>query len=285
MSHSTAPTFCVYRATNRVNGKAYVGITSKGASVRWREHVYNARTERVCPIHLAILKYGTDAFDVEVIETCLGYDMLRVREVYWIAKLRTRAPRGYNLTAGGEGMFGYRTSDETKRKMSATKTGKKKSPEMRAKMREIALNRPPEHLAKISAALTGRKIPRDVVEKVRKSNIGRTASPESIEKRMAKIRGMKHTPESRANMSRAQIGRTFSPESRLKIRDSLRSLTPEHAAIIKFDGLGLRQKDYAILFGVSPQMVNGIVKGRSYEEVTLDDLPRNLDRSGLGWAG
>ena len=32
----------VYKITNKVNNKVYIGITSKGLSARWKEHLYNA---------------------------------------------------------------------------------------------------------------------------------------------------------------------------------------------------------------------------------------------------
>ena len=45
--------------------------------------------------------------------------MLNEREIFWIAKLNTKVPNGYNLTDGGEGLVN--PSDETRAKMSANR--------------------------------------------------------------------------------------------------------------------------------------------------------------------
>lgn len=284
MTHSSTPEFCVYLLTNTVNGKRYVGISSDGAEARWRQHNYDAKNRPVTALHHAIRKYAPESFTVEVLERCLNFDMLKIREIHWIARLKTKAPRGYNLTDGGDGVFGYKPTPETIRRISLAHLGKKKSPEMRAKMREIALNRSPEHLAKIAAAVTGKRHTPEAIEKVRQARARQVFSPESIEKRTQKLRGRRHTDQARANMAAAQRGKSKPQSQRDNIRDSLRILTVQQAAIIRFNAFGLRQKDYAILFGVSPQLVNGIVKGRDYTEVTVDDLPGGIDCHPVGWA-
>lgn len=58
----------VYKITNKTNNKVYIGITSKGLSARWKEHLYNA--EHGCPfkLHNAIRKYGKENFSIELID-------------------------------------------------------------------------------------------------------------------------------------------------------------------------------------------------------------------------
>lgn len=249
---------------------------------RWARHLGDARRRPTSALHHAIRKYGPESFRLRVLEYGMGWGMLCAREVFWIAKLGTLAPGGYNLTAGGEGVFGHRPSDETRRKMSAAALGRPKSAAMRTRMREVALARPPEHLAKIAEAHRGKTLSTETRAKLREARSRQVFSPEVIEARTRKLRGRRHTEQARANMSAAQKGRPKTPECREKIRASLRKLTPTQAAIIKFDALGLRQCDYARRFGVSPQMVNGIVKGRAYPEVTRDDLPREIPGESAG---
>ena len=52
--------------------------------------------------HNALLKYGLDSFETEVIETCDTIDQLNERERHWIATLNTISPNGYNIEEGGK---------------------------------------------------------------------------------------------------------------------------------------------------------------------------------------
>lgn len=66
----------VYKITNKVNNKVYIGITSKGISARWKEHIYSA--EHDCPfkLHRAIRKYGKENFSVELIDFANSWEEL-----------------------------------------------------------------------------------------------------------------------------------------------------------------------------------------------------------------
>lgn len=60
----------IYKATNRVNGKVYVGKTTNPLTSRIAEHNYNAKTRRdTTHFHLALRKYGNDQFLWEEIES------------------------------------------------------------------------------------------------------------------------------------------------------------------------------------------------------------------------
>jgi group I intron endonuclease len=265
----------VYCIRNTVNSKAYIGITIRPVAARWKEHIYEAAHEPRLAIHRAIRKYGVDAFSFEVLEVCDAVDELLNREVFWIRTLKTQLPHGYNTSAGGLGCHSGPLSEEHKRKIAAANTGRRNSPEMRAKMRAVALGRSPEHLAKISAALTGKCVSDVAREKIRAARAVQVFTPEVIERRTQKLRGRTHTDTARAHMSAAQKGRIITPEARVKIASTLQSLTRAQAALIRFNPLGLQGKTYAALFGVSPQTVSGIRRGRTYTDVTRGDLPED----------
>lgn len=100
----------IYKVTNTVNGKVYVGQTTATVEERWRWHRNAAGTTthpHKSALHEAMRKYGKDKFVVETIEEC-KCENLNEREKYWIARLDTYR-NGYNLTTGGDG---YRTIDE-----------------------------------------------------------------------------------------------------------------------------------------------------------------------------
>jgi group I intron endonuclease len=267
----------VYRIRNTVNSKVYVGITTRPVAVRWRQHIYDSTHQPRLAIHRAIRKYGVEAFSFEVLEICEGLDELLARESDWIRTLDSQLPHGYNTTAGGRGRVGAPLSEEHKRKIALANTGRKNGPEMRAKMQQIALNRSPEHVAKISAARSGQRLTEATKEKIRAARAVQVFSPEVIERRAAKLRGGTHTDVAREHMSAAQKGRIVTPSAREKSRDALRRLTPQQAAIIKYDALSRSQKEYAALFQVSPQTVCCIVHGRQYAAITRDDLPEDAD--------
>lgn len=113
---NTEKTYEVYKITNKVNGKIYVGITNQGYKTRWYKHCSDAIHDSSFPIHQALRKYGFDNFKVGVIEQCSTIDLLKEREKFWIKELGTltKYGKGYNITTGGDGAFGRYHSDETK---------------------------------------------------------------------------------------------------------------------------------------------------------------------------
>ena len=126
----------VYKITNLLNGKIYVGQTQRTLEERIAEHKYGELY-----IDRVIKKYGWENFSAEVIEECFSFEMLNEREIFWIAKLKSKFPNGYNLTDGGSGFLGCSHSPESIAKMSeiAKKVWAERTPEERyliAKKRE-----------------------------------------------------------------------------------------------------------------------------------------------------
>jgi group I intron endonuclease len=93
----------IYKITNTVNGKVYVGQTCAPLERRWREHKGDARTRTTCRyLHAAMRKYGYENFTIEVVDRSDSRDELAEKEIAWIAKLDAMNPeKGYNCTSGG----------------------------------------------------------------------------------------------------------------------------------------------------------------------------------------
>lgn len=75
----------IYKITNRINQKCYVGQTSAGMAVRWKQHAKRgtgAETPNNNKLYPAMLKYGIENFTFEVIEEC-SKELLNEREQYW----------------------------------------------------------------------------------------------------------------------------------------------------------------------------------------------------------
>lgn len=95
---------CVYRITNNVNRKTYIGMTSRGSSDRWWEHRNSAKTGSNYFIHQAIRKYGEDNFSFEIIAESDSIDELKRLEIDNIKTHRSHMTQnGYNKTWGGDG--------------------------------------------------------------------------------------------------------------------------------------------------------------------------------------
>ena len=100
----------VYKITNLVDGKCYVGKTKREIGQRFKEH-QNADS---C-IGEAIRKYGAENFKIEVIEKCATANKLEIREKYWIKKFNTQFPNGYNLVSGRLGNPKYKKFPDLKK--------------------------------------------------------------------------------------------------------------------------------------------------------------------------
>lgn len=96
----------VYKITNNINGKSYIGITSRTLTIRWHQHIYDATNEYRDAydgkFQRAIRKYGAENFTVEVLEDNItDRKVLEQKEIEYIALYNTYY-NGYNSTFGGE---------------------------------------------------------------------------------------------------------------------------------------------------------------------------------------
>lgn len=139
--------YIIYKIQNKINKKSYIGITDD-LNDRINEHYCQAFTKNSSfLIHKALRKYGKDNFDIKIIDICNTIKQLYKLEKKYIIKYKSHCSiNGYNLTHGGEGIFGYKftkkqrlklrnghigykISDIAKLKMSIAHKGRKNSPE------------------------------------------------------------------------------------------------------------------------------------------------------------
>ncbi len=125
----------IYVLTNLVNGKQYVGKTTRASyEHRWQEHVKAAeRGKSAVPLQCAIRKYRPNSFAVSRLQRCKTLVTLDAAERKWIRKLHSKAPQGYNLTDGGDGFVGSRHKPSSKRKTSLSMKNYYKDPTAREK--------------------------------------------------------------------------------------------------------------------------------------------------------
>ena len=134
----------IYKMTNNINGKVYIGQTIRELDERTKEHI---RHNKII-IDKAIQKYGIENFTVEQIDLAESIDELNQKEMYWIKLYDCITPKGYNQCYGGNNTYGYHHKEEAKRKMSIKKSqlyvgesnpfyNKTHSEESRKKMSEV----------------------------------------------------------------------------------------------------------------------------------------------------
>lgn len=96
----------IYKITNKVNGKIYIGKTKRTSHIRWIEHIRDSKNypQKNIPLHKAIQKYGVDNFLCEILEDNIPLDNLNKKEKAYIKKYKTtNSNLGYNCTQGGDG--------------------------------------------------------------------------------------------------------------------------------------------------------------------------------------
>lgn len=94
---------CIYKATNIVNGKIYIGKTIRPLKVRIHGHI-RASKKGMGYFQRALRKYGSDAFTWEEIYKSDNEKELFNKEKEYIALYESNKDGvGYNLTIGGEG--------------------------------------------------------------------------------------------------------------------------------------------------------------------------------------
>ena len=93
-------TYYVYKATNKINGKSYIGQTRDFRS-RVLQHIRCYEKED-CLFHRAIEKYGSENFKWEIIDTCESKEKSIELEKHYIELYNTYR-NGYNENKGGVG--------------------------------------------------------------------------------------------------------------------------------------------------------------------------------------
>lgn len=232
----------IYVRPNLINGKKYVGqATTKRFKERQKTWKNLNKPYAGPAINAARAKYGIDNFGFEILKEC-NDDELDYWEKYYIKELNTKAPYGYNLTDGGEGMTGYTHSEETRKKLSECHKGKHLSEETKRKISEGKKGRhiSEEWKRKIGEGNKGKKpwckgkhLSEETKKKMsdaqkgEKSNMyGKHLSEEHKKKLSEALKGEKnnmygkhHTDETKKKMSEALKGIKRSEETKKKLSE------------------------------------------------------------------
>ena len=117
--------FCVYKHTCP-NGKAYIGITCQKPKRRWRNGEGYTRSPSNPHFKRAIEKYGWDNIKHDILHDGLDEQTAKKAEIELIAHYKTQDYKhGYNITSGGDGIRGYKHTEEFRDKQRMAWTGSK----------------------------------------------------------------------------------------------------------------------------------------------------------------
>lgn len=159
--------YTIYKATNIINGKCYIGFTSNFHN-RLLDHRKNFRNKNskkyYNKFYCAIRKYGWDNFQWEFLYQSKDKDhCLSEMETYFIKEYNSFAlvenSNGYNLTLGGEGTPGIVKSERSKKHHSEKMKGRKFTEEHKSNISNSlkGKKRTPEHCKNLSESQKGDK--------------------------------------------------------------------------------------------------------------------------------
>lgn len=112
----------IYKIVNSINDKVYVGQTTTTLNQRFTQHKSASLKYNTC-LYNAMRKYGVKNFKIIQIDSADTLEELSEKEIYWIKKLNTKRPNGYNILDGGKTMKGYHHTKETKELLKLKSTG------------------------------------------------------------------------------------------------------------------------------------------------------------------
>ena len=145
----------VYKVTNIITKKVYIGQTMVSLSKRWGDHC--SKGSNCTHLSRSIKKHGKENFTIEQIDSAETIEELNKKEEFWINHYNsTDSNFGYNLRGGGDSKVCH---EDTKKRIGNSNKGKKRSEETKELFRNLNLGKKqsPETIEKRRQALLGKK--------------------------------------------------------------------------------------------------------------------------------
>jgi group I intron endonuclease len=119
----------VYKISNKVNNKIYIGITQQDLKVRWQQHKCNSN-KKSYHLYNAIKKYGFENFKIEIIFEASNKEEMFLKEIEFIKIYQSNNPiYGYNNSSGGESSRkGVKLTQTQKKLISDYQKSRKRNP-------------------------------------------------------------------------------------------------------------------------------------------------------------
>ncbi len=226
----------IYKATNIINNKVYIGQTIDRLKQRISNHIYASHNCNCYYFARAIRKHGKDNFTWEIIRICKNVDELNVWEQYYILFYNSMES-GYNLTSGGLNYIRAKRTKEHKKKLGNAHKGKKLSNKHKKKIGQAGIGRKhtKESRKKMSIALKGKKftdkhkinisiakqnMSEETKGKIRQANLGKKLSDKTKQKISKSLSGENHPNYGKRGSKMpnyGKLGKKRSTEVKLKM--------------------------------------------------------------------
>ena len=120
--------YYIYKITNDINDKIYIGQTTESLKQRFNRHCGYQLNDNT-HFHRAMKKYGIEHFSIELVEEVNNQEELDEREFYWI-NFYNSVENGYNTKnvkgkCGGDTLSNHPNLENIKKKISVSKMGDK----------------------------------------------------------------------------------------------------------------------------------------------------------------
>lgn len=195
----------IYKIVNKLNNKIYIGQSIDIIS-RFQSHKDTLKIKYNHPLYNSMRKYGLNNFEFIILEEVKNILQLDEREQCWLDYYKSYDNEyGYNICNLVTSTKGYKHTEETKKKMSACKKGKKLSE---------------EHIRNSANARKGFKRTDETKKKISETSKSRIFSKETkLKMSLAKLGKKRKTrsEEHKKNLSLAQKGKKLSEETKQKI--------------------------------------------------------------------
>lgn len=245
----------IYKTTNLINGKIYVGKDSNNDPKYLGGGKY---------FKIAIKKYGRENFKKKILEFCTK-ENINEREIYWIAETNCRDNKiGYNVATGGEGCNQFKdnpNADEIRRKLSVIQKEIQNRPEMKAMVSKTHKGRirSKETCENIKSALIAyNSVGENRTKKIETMNSG-INSPERLNERSLRMMGkqLRKTPLTEEDLVKlSETTKTLweDPEYRKKATENRRKALDEGRGRKSGEEIEKqRERQYKKLYEYSPE--------------------------------
>jgi len=181
----------VYKITNIVNNKIYIGSTNN-FTVRKQQHIWSLKNKkhRNCLLQRAWDRYGNENFVFEILEEIKNPEEILIREQFFLDLFKSYDRNiGYNINIIAGSNIGFKMPDSAKEKLRLINLGKKHSEETKRKISEVQKGKKRKFISKLLTSLKCRgeknpaaKLNMDTVREIRsKKEEGISAKKLSIE--------------------------------------------------------------------------------------------------------
>lgn len=216
----------IYKITNKVNGKPYIGYTKTSIIDRWKKHIQKLKAGTNRKLYDAMRKYGVENFSIEEIDSDQTNNIkewLELETLYII--IYDSVDSGYNMTyggiggnvSGGKSMKGKTCYDKWVREFGKEEADKRKQEATRKRTESIRTLRLTQPYPKLSAERKG-----EISETNKR--LGIKPPLHIVYGEDHQFYGKTHTKEAKKKISEARIGKTYEECMPIETAKKLREL-------------------------------------------------------------